>query len=109
MASLLIGKAGIRLQVIQGQAFLLRQRIVPADEHMRLRGKQRRKGEIVVPQGLPDHCFIEPVQVQHPDLAAQVRHVFNDLIGLAPSPSTSIRKTPNQLSAAYSSKLLKPC
>ena len=59
-----------------------RQRMFSADKYMGTGNKQLVEFQIMGFQQLAEYRFIEIIQKQDSDLAAQTRHIFYDLIGL---------------------------
>ena len=82
MGALLVREARVVREVFEADGLLLRQRILLADEDVRLRAVERREAQAVVEDGAPHDRLVGRIEVEHADLAAQAADIFENLVGL---------------------------
>ena len=82
MGALLVREARVVREVFEADGLLLRQRILLADEDVRLRAVERREAQAVVEDGAPHDRLVGRIEVEHADLTAQAANILEDLVGL---------------------------
>ena len=79
---LLKGQIRIRRQIVKRHCPGTGERVIAAEKHMRVGGKQGRKIQIGSPQQLLQRRAIKVIEIQQADLAFALCHILNDLVGL---------------------------
>ena len=80
--ALLVGEAGIRLEILKPDGLLSGERAGCADEDVGLRREEKVKFQAAFPHDLPENRLIETIQVEDADRAPVLGDVVQDFPGL---------------------------